>query len=205
MGYNEWQYALPRWQDLSISRQGMFDNTFHYTPTVGWMIMPLTTYHTWPDGPAATFEPVSKHKVAFNWALSQYFGAGVSACYQGYHLYDSEETKEMVVKWVSFFKKYRDILTSDTIHVRRPDMQGLDAILHVNPRLTNKGLLMVYNPTNVKTVQRLRISLYYTGLTVQATFCEQAANCSVVKMDRGYNAHVQVELGPLGVTWYLIQ
>ena len=44
------------------------------------------------------------------------------ACY--YRLYDSDETKTLVSKWVSFYKKYRDILISDIVHVRRPDMQG---------------------------------------------------------------------------------
>ena len=29
----------------------------------------------------------------------------------------------MVTKWVSFYKTYRDILISDIVHVRRPDMQ----------------------------------------------------------------------------------
>ncbi len=30
----------------------------------------------------------------------------------------------MVKKWVGFYKTYRDILISDIVHVRRPDMQG---------------------------------------------------------------------------------
>ena len=38
-------------------------------------------------------------------------------------MYDTPETKAVVKKWVDFFKKYRDILTSDIIHVRRADMQ----------------------------------------------------------------------------------
>ena len=33
MGYNEGQFSLPRWIDLSISRQGMFDDTFRRIPT----------------------------------------------------------------------------------------------------------------------------------------------------------------------------
>ena len=28
MGYDEEQFSLPRWQDLSVSRQTVFDNTF---------------------------------------------------------------------------------------------------------------------------------------------------------------------------------
>jgi len=121
MGYNENQYSLPRWLDLSISRQDMYDKLYHYIPTVGWMFVPLTQYHG--GGDAATFEPLSDHLVEYEWALAQYFGAGVAACYRGWRLYDSEQTRQVVVKWVSFFKKYRRILISDVIHVRRPDMQ----------------------------------------------------------------------------------
>ena len=41
-----------------------------------------------------------------------------------YRLYDSVEVMELVKKWVGFYKTYRDILISDIVHVRRPDMQG---------------------------------------------------------------------------------
>ena len=43
--YDEVQYNLPRWEDLSVSRQGMFDDTYHYIPTQGWMIVPFIQYH----------------------------------------------------------------------------------------------------------------------------------------------------------------
>ena len=59
MGYNEGQYSLPRWMDLSISRQGFFDDTFQKTPTEGWMFLPLDVYHG--GGDAAKFEPLSKN------------------------------------------------------------------------------------------------------------------------------------------------
>ena len=41
MGYNERQYNLPRWQDLTVSRQGMYDDTYYHLPTQGWMFLPL--------------------------------------------------------------------------------------------------------------------------------------------------------------------
>ena len=130
MGYDENQYSLPRWQDLSVSRQGMYDDLYHYIPTVGWMFLPLTQYHG--GGNAATFEPLSDHLTEYEWGLAQYFGAGVAACYRGWRLYDSERTREVVVRWVSFFKKYRQILTSDVVHVQRPDMQVyIDYILQL--------------------------------------------------------------------------
>jgi hypothetical protein len=39
--YAEDQFSLPRWQDLSISRQTVYDNTFTKIPSMGWMFMPL--------------------------------------------------------------------------------------------------------------------------------------------------------------------
>ena len=31
------QYSLPRGEDITVSRQGMYDDTYHYIPTQGWM------------------------------------------------------------------------------------------------------------------------------------------------------------------------
>ena len=45
LGYDETQFNLPRWQDLTVSRAGMFDDTYHNIPTQGWMFLPLTQYH----------------------------------------------------------------------------------------------------------------------------------------------------------------
>ena len=59
MGYSENQFSLPRWTDLSVSRQGLFEDTFRYIPTVGWMFLPLTVYHG--GGDAAMFEPLDRH------------------------------------------------------------------------------------------------------------------------------------------------
>ena len=69
MGYNEGQYSLPRWMDLSVSRQGFFDDTFQKTPTEGWMFLPLDVYHG--GGDAAKFEPLSKNIKVLNWARLQ--------------------------------------------------------------------------------------------------------------------------------------
>ena len=104
----------------------MYDDTYNLPPTAGWMHVPLVVYHA--GGDAAKFEPMSEHLVEYDWALAQYLGSGVAACYRGFRLYDTPETKKVVQKWVNFYKKYRDIITSDIVHVRRPDMQSIDSI-----------------------------------------------------------------------------
>lgn len=59
MGYNEWQYSLPRWIDLTVARQTMYDDTYFHLPTQGWMFLPLVQYEkgtcTYIDVHACTY------------------------------------------------------------------------------------------------------------------------------------------------------
>ena len=55
--------------------------------------------------------------------LVVFVGAGVAACYRGYRLYDTNDTKALVTKWVNFYKKYRPILIRDIIHVSIDESQ----------------------------------------------------------------------------------
>lgn len=203
LGYNENQYSLPRWEDLSISRQSVFEGTYVLIPSAGWMFLPLVQYHG--GGGPAIFEPLSDHLQEYEWGLAQYLGAGVAACYRGYRLYDTDTTKAVVIKWVSFYKKYRDILNSDIVHVRRADMQGIDAYMHVNPKLQSKGLLMVFNPTEEAANTTLTVPLYYTGLASHANVSEQAGTPSTMVLRRDYKIELNIVLPPRGITWYLIQ
>ena len=104
MGYSEDQFSLPRWVDLSISRQGLFDDTMNRIPSEGWMFLPLRDYHS--GGEAAAFQPLKDHEKEYDFALAQYFGAGIIACYRGDQIFDNEETKAIVKKWVQLFKVY---------------------------------------------------------------------------------------------------
>ena len=137
MGYDEGQFTLPRWQDLSVSRQTMYDNTFLKPPSMGWMFMPLLNYEG--GGQEAWFQPLRDHLEEYSFGMGQYLSAGVAACYRGDTLWDTPDTKKMVKTWVRFYKKYRLILNGDIIHIRRPTMQDLDGFLHVEPPGDVKG------------------------------------------------------------------
>ena len=54
----------------------------------------------------------------------------MQACYRGPRLYDTDATKQTVIKVINWYKKYRDILNSDIIHLRRADGRDWDGILH---------------------------------------------------------------------------
>jgi hypothetical protein len=111
----------------------------------------------------------------------------------------------VVSKWVTFYKKHRAILDSDIIHLRRADGRDLDYILHVNPAIEEKGLLMVYNPTSELVTRTLQIPLYYTGLTDTAQISPEDGTAKQVKLNRDYSAGIAVTIPAHGSTWVTIR
>jgi hypothetical protein len=171
MGYRETNWSLPREQQEIIERQNIYDGTWDKAPSMGWMFVPLVEYQG--GGAAATIEPLKEHLPHYGQRLANLFGSGVQACYRGPQLFDAPDTKALVSKWTGFYKKHRQVLDGDIIHIRRPDGRDYDAILHVNPFGNEKGLLMVYNPLNVAITRNLRIPVYYTGLKKEINVLEQ--------------------------------
>ena len=110
MGYRESNWSLPREQQHIHARQNLYDGTWEKTPSMGWMMVPLVEYQG--GGPAATIEPLKDHLADYEMHLANNLGYGAQACYRGPRLYDSPEVKAAVIKWVSWFKKYRAILES---------------------------------------------------------------------------------------------
>ncbi|MBN2593456.1 MAG: hypothetical protein JXA81_08115 [Sedimentisphaerales bacterium] len=203
MGYREVNWSLPRDRQIILGRQNIFDGTWKKTPSMGWMFVPLVQYHG--GGAAATLEPLSEHLDTYGAHLAQNFGSGVQACYRGPRLYDTEQTKALVKKWVDFYKEYRDILDSDIIHVRRPDGRDIDCILHVNPRLKHKGMAMVYNPLDHVVKEQLKLPLYYTGLTKTVSIREQRSKNIKYELDRECNVEIPVNIAPKSVSWFIVE
>ena len=203
MTYREENNSLPRERQTILFRQNIYDGTWNKTPSMGWMFLPLMNYKG--GGAAATIEPLHEHLDTYGWHLAQNFGAGVQSVYRGPRLYDTEETKAVVKKWVDFYKKYRAILDSDIIHVRRPDGRDIDCILHVNPKLKQKGLAMVYNPTSRRIVKELKLPLYYTGLTDLAQVRHEGGESKAYTLDRQHNITIPLDMKPDSVTWYVIE
>lgn len=203
MGYRETNWSLPRAQQMVHARQNLFDGTWDKIPSMGWMFTPLVQYHG--GGAAATIEPLHEHLSDYEQHLANNLGYGAQACYRGPRLYDTPETKALVIKWVRFFNQHRQVLESDVIHLRRADGRDLDTVLHANPRGVEKGLLMVYNPTPRPITKELTVPLYYTGLTTRASIREQDDKPYTVLLDRAYDIRLNVTVPANGVTWFVIR
>jgi hypothetical protein len=203
MGYRESNWSLPREEQEIIERQNVYDGTWEKTPSMGWMFVPLTEYQG--GGAAATIEPLKDHLPHYETRLADLFGAGVQACYRGPRLFDSEETKAVVERWVKFYKQHRTILDSDIIHLRRADGRDWDGWLHVNPREKECGLAVFYNPLSEVIERKIRLPLYYTGLRDSAELRWADGKSSKITLERDYSGIVSVRIAARSRSWVSIQ
>lgn len=203
LGYREVNFSLPRSNQKLLNRQNIYDGTWDKLPSMGWGFVPLTRYQG--GGPEAILEPLSEHLSDYEQLMMQYYGAGVQACYRGPRLYDNDTTKAMVVKVINWYKKYRDILNSGIVHLRRADGRDWDGILHVNPSLKIKGLMMIFNPTNQKIEKEIKIPLYYTGLTKTAKIREKDGIIKNYTLSRNYEATIKLSLPPNAYSWWVVE
>ncbi len=204
IGYREVNFSLSREQQKILNRQNIFDGTWEKTPSMGWGFVPLTRYQG--GGPEAVLEPLHEHLRDYEQLMVQYYGAGVQACYRGPRLYDTETTKRLVQRTIAWYKKYRDILNSDIIHLRRADGRDWDGILHVNPTLETKGFLLLYNPLETPITRIIRVPLYYTGLEDTAViFNPELLEERVIKLNRNYEIELRVTIPAEGWVWYEVR
>jgi hypothetical protein len=202
LGYREVNFSLSRKQQIMLNRQNIFDGTWEENSSMVWGFVPLTRYQGGSED--AVLEPLEKHLKDYEQLMIQYYGAGVQACYRGPRLYDSEKTKQMVIKIISWYKKHREILNSAIIHLRRANGRDWDGILHANPKLKERGFAMIYNPLDQSIKRKIKLPLYYTGLTKVAKISEEGGILKLYKLNRDYTADVTVEIPAHGYTWLVI-
>lgn len=203
MGYREVNWSLPRAQQVIHTRQNIYDGTWEKTPSMGWMFVPLTQYHG--GGAAATIEPLDRHIDHYRRMIDSNLSFGVQAVYRGHRLYDTPRVRDMVKERVAWFKRHRDILESDLIHGRRADGRDVDWMLHVNPRLAEKGMLVVHNPLPDEVVKTLRVNVYYTGLHERLRAVGPDGESRVLEVERDFTVRIPVRVPGGGMAAYVFR
>jgi hypothetical protein len=203
LGYREVNFSLSREQQRILNRQNIHDGTIEKTAAMSWGFVPLTRYQG--GGPEAVLEPLEEHLEDYKQLMMQYYGAGVQACYRGPRLYDTEKTKNTVAETINWYKKYREILNSDIIHLRRADGRDWDGFIHVNPTLKQKGFLMLFNPTAEPITRKIKIPLYYTGLESNSVVKEKDGVSKSLPLNRNYEIELTVTIPANGNNWYVIE
>lgn len=203
IGYREVNFSLSREQQILLNRQNIHDGTIEKTPSMGWGFVPLTRYQG--GGPEAILEPLREHLPAYRQLMMQYYGAGVQACYRGPRLYDTDSTRQVVVSVINWYKKYRSILNADILPLRRADGRDWDGWMHVDPQLKQKGLIMLFNPTNQPITRTIALPLYYTGKTGSVSIRKEEEPAVVYQLQRNYTLPFTFSLPAGGYAWYVIE
>ncbi len=203
IGYRETNWSLPRDRQLIHTRQLNYDCTWERPQSALWSFVPLVQYHG--GGAAATLEPLSEHLYEYKTLMVQNYGAGVQACYRGPRLYDTPATRQAVVDVINWYKRYRRILNSDIIHLRRPDVADWDGIMHVDPAGKERALALFFNPTAQPIVREIVLPLYYTGLDKKARIREQEGKARSYKLDGSRSVKLCVTIPANGYTWYVVE
>ncbi len=171
--------------------------------SMGWMFVPLTQYQG--GGAAAMIEPLHKHLDHYKHMIMSNLGAGVQACYRGPRLFDTDDTKAMVIECVDWYKEHREVLDGDVIHLRRADGRDLDYWLNVIPFVEEKGLLMVFNPLSKQVKKSINIPLYYTGLMDKVQVYQGNGNAEMHTLSRDYSIDLTVDIPARGMAWYVFK
>lgn len=203
LGYRERNFSLSRDQQRILNRQNIHDGTMEKSASMSWGFVPLTAYQG--GDASAVLEPLSEHLKDYEQLMVQYYGAGVQACYRGPRLYDTDATKELVTTTISWYKKYREILNSEMIQLRRADGRDWDGFIHVNPSLKQKGFVLLYNPTKEKITRNIKLPLYYTGLTDTAMIREKEGKAKKYKLNKNNEVEFTFTIEPDTFTWFVVE
>ena len=178
---------------------------WHKPAVSGFYWVPMVPYHAGGDG--AAFAPYDGKLVDWAFALSQYLGVGCGMTWRGTRLYDAKGDASywLIKQKVQWFKQHRAILTSDIVHVQQPTGQGIDAFLHVNPKLpSEKALAMAFNPTDTNRTTTLRLPLYYSGLADSVVVSIDGETPVPMTLERDYSIGVELTVAAKSTSWVLI-
>lgn len=203
LGYREVNFSLSREQQKILNRQNIFDGTWEKTPSMSWGFVPLTRYQG--GGEDAILEPLEEHLDDYRQLMMQYYGAGIQACYRGPRLYDTDKTKQVVVETINWYKKHREILNGDIIHLRRADGRDWDGFLHINPTGIENGLLMLFNPLSQPITRTIRVPVYYTGLSDSVKISDLSGKKEILTVSRDYIIDLQTSIPAHGYQCYILE
>lgn len=195
MGYREASDNLDIALQTVLYRQYIFDGTYPKTPGMGWVNLNTEVLRGGLEANLERYETQFFNLIA----------SGAQLWVRGGGLYDGPKSKAVVEKWVKWHRAHREVIAGDIVHLRRADGRNLDYYLHVNPGGKEKGMLLVFNPTDRPVEQVLEVPLYYTGLDRTARVRAGDGDPKKYPLDRGHRVKLPVTVPARGFAWYVVE
>jgi len=77
--------------------------------------------------------------------------------------------------------------------------------MHVNPALAQKGLMMLFNPTQVPITRTISLPLYYTGLSKTTIIKDAKGVSKIYTLNRDYTIDFTFTIAADSYSWFLIE
>lgn len=171
MGYVEGNWNVSTWRQLIYSREMSYYGTFEKYPAQGWTMVTLSPYQ---GGDVSSYWPYNERIVQYDYITAVNMLYGVLGCYRGANgLYQAGAAQNVMETWGEFYNKYRDILGEDIVHIAPPspvsgtslNTTDIDGFAHVSAVTEQRALAAFFNQTDETVTRKVKVPLYYTGLT----------------------------------------
>ncbi|MFH0796507.1 MAG: hypothetical protein V2A65_05545 [Candidatus Omnitrophota bacterium] len=159
-------------------------------------------YGVWVDENVMFHTKILKDPAFLDYYFASICAFGTNLFMLGEEVYNNNQTKNIIKKWLGFMKDYNELLRQDTIHLSCPTGNQIDAIVHIDGR--GRGLLAAFNPTGTKLLTRLLIpGKYFPGLE-ELQIKDIWINHSQEICLNENNFPIDVEVNPKGYLFSLI-
>ncbi|MDF7827085.1 hypothetical protein P4B35_23885, partial [Pontiellaceae bacterium B12227] len=197
-GYCEEDFGkLSMRQQIQVNRRAAYNFTRIYSPGQATSNIPVVQWS--PDENAPNMLPLDEHAAEYEAYLATVLGYGFDGKAYQRLAWDGPKSEAAVRRWIGFWKKYRAFFDDGyLLHVREPNGQKADAILHILEESGQKrGLLVAYNPMETEQAAQFDLPLEAAGWAPsdgQAVF----ENGKVLSFDEN---RIEITIPPFNATW----
>jgi len=197
-GYNEADFAaLPIREQILANRKAAYDFTYLYRPEQATTSIPVAPWSEDPKAPSLL--PLEDHADEYDAYLANMYGYGFEGKPFCKLPFEGPKSRRAIVRWLRFWKEHSDFFKQGyMLHLRRPDGEHIDAVMHFAACGGEKVLLVVYNPRAQEQSDELRLPFERIGWAGgEWTALAESGESFDMRGDR-----IGVEVRGHSATWY---
>ena len=188
-GYTEEVYMTTGGMPLiAATRARLYDARRDVPACAAWSFASLDEYH------GHSVEASEEDPVTYDHAVGSVFGYGHWGMLHARRLFLGPRTEALLRKWLDFYRRHRETLAGEMIHLRRPDGVHPDGHMFAAPDADPPAMLVLFNPSARKATASVVLPLHYAGFAPEGR--AEVEGVGEVRLDSAGCAAVTVELAP---------
>lgn len=175
---------------ITMTRACLYESRYSTPASATWTTFMIEPWH------GHSFEVSEENTATYSHAIASMYGYGHDGGVLAQKPYVGEKTKAIYNEWVQWFKKYKETLQGEFIHLSQPNGYDADGMMHVNPEAETPALIVLFNPTADKKRVFHLLPLRYAGFEEEDVAIVED---KVLVLDSSANAFYETVLEPYEV------